>query len=57
MGRDYHKKGQQDQKKSRNDSFVDIIRSGGSSPHYRPPKNKADRDTYKSGRDNAKKNR
>ncbi len=55
MGKDHHTKGQKDQKKSRKDSTLDIILSGGSSPHYKPPKGKSNHKRYKSGWDNARK--
>lgn len=55
--KDYHAEGQKDQLKSRKDGWYEILISGGGSPNYKPPSNPKDAKEYKSGWDNAKKNR
>ena len=54
--KDWHAQGQHDQEKSRSDGWHEIISSGGSSPSYNPPGNSENKESYKSGWDNSKKN-
>lgn len=56
MGTDWNGKGQQDQKDSRKEDWVDIISSGGGSHHYNPPRNTEHKKEYDAGWKNAQKN-
>lgn len=47
--KNWHNEGQIDRKKSKKDSNWDIIRTGGSSPNYKPPKDTNNREKYKKG--------
>lgn len=51
--KDWHAEGQKDRVESRNDGWWDIILTGGSSPHYKPPSDSEDKSQYNAGWKNA----
>lgn len=51
--KDWHAEGQKDRVESRNDGWWDIILTGGSSPHYKPPSDPEDKSQYNAGWQNA----
>jgi hypothetical protein len=54
MSKDWHAKGEKDQHNRRNNDTMSIITSGGQGT-WKPPSGKDDRNAYKAGWENAKK--